>query len=119
MHRDHWNGFKREETFHLILQQALDDTATIKARTIKRIIAHVAPEFLEGLFIPRPCVRKLRYVGCGDVCCEFPNGDTPHGDGLVLGQVYESETFNGAVYKLKGRDRVVGASHFEWIRDEE
>ena len=116
--RDHYEGFEKEERFHQILRRALDDCPTIKARTIKRIIHQVAPDFMEGLFVPRPCVRRLRYVGCGDVCCEFPTDDTPHGSGLVLGQIYWSEFFNGATYKLKGRDGWVGSAHFEWVKEE-
>lgn len=117
--RDHYEGFEKEERFHLILRQALDDCPTIKARTVKRIIHQVAPDFMEGLFAPRPCVRRLRYVGCGDVCCEFPTEETPHESVLVLGQVYVSELFNGATYKLKGREDWIGAAHFERVNEED
>ena len=116
--REQWEGFEKEERFHLILRRALDDCPTIKARTVKRIIHQVAPDFMEGLFSPRPCVRKLRYVGCGDVCCEFPTEEAPHEGNLVLGQVYESEMFNGATYKLRDRDVWIGAAHFEWVKEE-
>ena len=118
MTQNHYEGFEKEERFHLILSQALDDCPTIKARTVKRIIHHVAPDFLEGLFSPRPCVRKLRYVGCGKECCEFPMENAPHENGLVLGRLYESEQFNGATYKIRGRERVIGAAHFEWVKDD-
>lgn len=114
--RDHYEGFEKEELFHIVLRRALDDCPTIKARTIKRIIHQIAPDFMEGLFEAKPCVRKLRYVGCGDMCCEFPTVDAPHDNGLVLGQVYESELFNGATYKLKDRAGWIGAAHFEWVK---
>lgn len=111
--RSHYEGFEKEQTFHMILEQALDDCATIKARTIKRIIYHVAPDFLHGLFISRPCVRKLRYVGCGNICCEFPISESMHD--FVVGKEYISESFNGAVYKIEGRDRPIGAAFFKRI----
>ena len=63
MHNKHYEGFEKEHRFHIILGQALRDCPVLKARTVKRIIAHVAPEFLEGLFESRPCVRKLKYIG--------------------------------------------------------
>lgn len=116
--REHWEGFEKEELFHLILSRALDDSPTIKARTVKRIIHQVAPEFMDGLFTPRPCARRLRYIGCGDVCCEFPTSEAPHEKGLVLGQEYESELFNGATYKLRDRDVWIGSALFEWLWEE-
>ncbi|MFH1886981.1 MAG: hypothetical protein ABIM40_09810 [Pseudomonadota bacterium] len=117
--RDHFEGFEKEELFHLILNRALDDCPTIKARAVKRIIHQVAPDFMDGLFTPRPCIRRLRFVGCGEVCCEFPTSEAPHENGLVLGHVYESELFNGATYKLRDHDGWIGAAHFEWVREEE
>lgn len=92
MQIDHYDGFEKEKLFHDILGQALGDNPNIKARTINNIIYRVAPEFMEGLFKQRPCVRKLKYVGCGDICCEFPLNDSPHDDGMILGKIYTSKT---------------------------
>lgn len=109
---DHYEGFERERKFHLILQQAVADCPVIKARTVKRIIAMVAPEFLEGLFEPRPCRRWLRYVGCG---CEDP--ECLHGPSFFkVGQEYESIDFTGATYTIAGCPPEVGrvgAAYFE------
>lgn len=116
MDRTHYKGFEKEEQFHMILQQAMDDCPTIKARTVKRIIYNVNPGFMDGLFEARPIVRKLLYVGCGNICCEFSTDDAPHDNGLVLNQIYESEQFNGASYKLKNRKRWIGAAYFKWIK---
>ena len=69
MRNKYYEGFEKERKFHIILEQALCDCTVLKARTVKRIIAHVAPQFLEGLFESRPCIRKLKYIGCG---CEEP-----------------------------------------------
>ncbi|MFC1885582.1 hypothetical protein ACFLZM_00780 [Thermodesulfobacteriota bacterium] len=73
------------------------------------IISHFAPDFLEGLFEPRPCVRKLKYVGCGcNLSDEF----------FEIGKIYESIDFNGATYTLKGYGdgkRRIGSAYFEWV----
>lgn len=115
MHRDHYEGFEKERKFHMILDQALCDCSVLKARTVKRIIAHIAPEFVDGLFEPRPCVRKLKYIGCG---CE--EQVCPHGDEFFKhGEVYESTDFNGATYTIKGYEdgkRRIGSAYFEWIK---
>lgn len=116
MDRTHYEGFEAEEKFHFILKQALCECPLLKARTVKKIIYHVAPEFLDTLFNIRPCVRRLRYLGCGNICCEFPTKGSRHDNGLILGQIYESTDFNGATYKLKGYNRRIGAIYFKWVR---
>lgn len=65
MYADHQDGFERERKFNQILGNACRENPIIKARTVKKIIAHVAPDFLDGLFEPRPCIRRLKYIGCG------------------------------------------------------
>lgn len=107
---DHQEGFERERRFHVILAQALRDCPTIQARTVKRIISHVAPDFLDGLFEARPCRRKLRYVGCG---CE--DAVCPHGDEFFrMGGEYESTDFTGATYSISGYgERRIGFHCFE------
>ena len=99
---------------HIILGQALRDCPVLKARTVKRIIAHVAPEFLEGLFESRPCVRKLKYIGCG---CE--ESVCSHGAGFFkIGKIYESIDFTGATYTIEGYGsgtKRIGFSYFESI----
>ncbi len=56
----HYEGFEMEGKFFLILVQAVSDCPVVKARTVKRIIAHIDPAFTEDLFAVRPCVRRLR-----------------------------------------------------------
>ena len=61
-------------------------------------MAHVVPEFMEGLFEIRPCVRKLKYIGCG---CE--EAVCLHGhEFFKMGKIYESIDFSGATYSIKG-----------------
>lgn len=109
---DHYEGFERERRLHLIIQKAVVECPVIKARTVKRINAMVAPEFLEGLFEPRPCRRRLRYIGCG---CEEPG--CLHGHAFFkMGQEYESINFTGATYAIDGcppDTGRIGAAYFE------
>lgn len=111
----HEEGFEKEEKFWMVLGQALQDCNLLKARTVERIIAHFAPDFVEGLFDIRPCERKLRYIG--SCCHEDPTfyGDSPD-DFFKLGEIYESIDFNGATYAIKGYENGsgrIGSAYFE------
>ena len=113
---DHYDsGFERERQFNLILGQALCDCPVLKARTVKRIIAHVAPKFLDGLFAARPCIRQLAgYIGCG--CAEPDSADT--NPFFRIGEIYESIDFNGATYSISGYvdgKRRIGSAYFERV----
>jgi len=92
----------------------MEECTGIQAKTIKKIIQHVAPDFLDGLFEIRPCVRKLKYVGCD---CDTDECDTGGGY-FKMGQVYESIDFTGATYTIKGYGNGkarIGSCYFEWI----
>jgi hypothetical protein len=114
--QDHYEGFEKESKFNIISGQALCDCPVLKARTVARIIAHIDPTFTEDLFTVRPCIRKLRYIGCG--CAESP---CPHHIDHFFkeGKIYTSIDFNGGTYMIEGygdgRDRI-GAAYFEWIK---
>jgi hypothetical protein len=114
MCKDHYEGFERERKFNLVANQAYCDCPVLKARTVKKIIAHFAPEFLNGLFESRPCVRNLRYIGCGceeTVCSHGPKF-------FRLGEIYQLIEFNGATYTITGYDdgnARIGSAYFEWI----
>lgn len=113
---DHYEGFERERKFHECLYLSLENCPTFKTKTLKQIIAEIAPDFLGGLFEIRPCVRKLRYTGCcndGEVCAE-------EDDFFKLGKLYESIDFSGATYAIAGYgggERRIGSSYFEWIKE--
>ena len=73
--KDHYEGFEKERKFNMIFGQALCDCPVLKARTVKRIMVHVAPGFTDGLFEVKKCIRKLKYIGCGCVEQECSHGD--------------------------------------------
>ena len=111
---DHDEGFENERRFRMIAVQATRECPDLMRRTVKRIIAHFDPEFVRDLYKVRPCVRKLRYVGCG--CVEDPCPDGP--DHFKMGKVYESIDFNGGTYTIKGYmrgKRRIGAAYFERV----
>ena len=111
---DHYEGFEIERRFNDVLAGARTDCPNLSARIVRRIIAHYFPGLTENLFKSRPCVRRLRYLGCG--CEEDP---CPHGDDFFAqGEIYESIEFNGASYTIKGFEggrRRIGLFHFEVV----
>ena len=114
MCKDHQEGFEKEYIFHETLYLARKENPIIMARTIRNIIHQVAPDFLDGLFEARPCVRKLKYIGCG--CPEVDCSDGP--DFFKIGEIYESIDFTGATYTIKGYDNGksrIGFEYFEWV----
>jgi len=114
MFEDHMIGFERERKFKMIFQQAYRDCPVLKTKIVHKIIAHVAPDFVEGLFEKKSCVRKLRHIGC-----ECVEPDCPHDEHIFfkIGEVYESIDFNGGTYAIKGYEGRIGSSYFEWISE--
>jgi hypothetical protein len=111
MPRDHHEGFERERVFQKILCESHREAPQLKSSSIKNIIRWVAPQFLEGLFTPRPCQRRLRYIG-----------DESEGYSFFVPQkVYHSVDFTGATYSVEGYEtpegepRRIGYEYFEWI----
>lgn len=114
--QDHYEGFEKEGKFHFILAQAISDCPMLKARTVKKIIANIDPSFTEDLFVVRPCVRKLRYIGCGCVESTCPPGDSFFTEGAI----YTSVDFNGGTYAIEGYEdgkKRIGSAYFEWIKE--
>lgn len=105
-------SFEHEKKFHEILGMALKDCPELKASTLKKIIAEIDPDFVEGLFEPRPYVKNLRYVGCRNE----EQSCTGDGDFFKIGKIYQSIDFTGATYKIAGYgEKRIGAAHFEEI----
>jgi len=114
MSPEHLIGFEKEEEFNRICSEAYQDCVGLKVRTVERIIAHINPSFTKGLFEIRPCVRKLKYIGCWCNKNECSCGS----DEFELGRVYESEDFNGGTYKIKGHEGRIGSAYFRVVSDE-
>lgn len=117
MELSHDEGFEKEAKFRMVSGQALQDCNLLKASTVRRIITHFAPDFVEGLFDIRPCERKLRYIGT--CCLEDPSfyGESPD-DFFKIGGIYESIDFNGGTYSIKGYENGnsrIGSAYFERI----
>ncbi|OGW26531.1 MAG: hypothetical protein A2X59_00065 [Nitrospirae bacterium GWC2_42_7] len=117
MRLKHEENYETEAAFHMILSHAINECPTLKARTVKKIIDQVDQELADALFCVRPCVRKLRYIGCScgedkDFCGVTTN------EYFNIGDYYESIDFNGATYTIKGYEngkQRIGASYFERI----
>lgn len=115
MNLDHSEGFEKEERFKMVFSQARCDCPALMTKTVKRIIAHFALEFIAGLFNVRPCVRRLKYIGCFWDEDDQAFGETPD-EFFKIGEIYESIDFNGGTYTIKDRpDRRIGRAYFERI----
>jgi len=111
----HYEGFEREEKFHAILADAIQECPKLKVYTIKKIIRHVAPDFLEGLFEMRPCVRRLRYTGWWSEDGEHILIEDPF---FELHEIYTSIACNGATYTIEGfgdGKKPIGIAYFERV----
>jgi len=113
---NHTEGFEKERLFHETLGKALENCPNFKAATLHEIIRAIHPEFDQGLFDVRPCVRKLRYIGYAG--CEAPPDDDTH-EFFEVGKIYESINFNGATYAIAGYENEetrIGYAYFEWLK---
>jgi len=111
----HYEGFEREGKFHVILFDVIQECPKLKVYTIKKIIRHVAPDFLEGLFEMRPCVRRLRYTGWWSEDGEHILADDHY---FKLNTIYTSIECNGATYTIEGYGdgkKLIGICYFERV----
>jgi hypothetical protein len=110
---EHNVGFEKEDKFHSLFAMAREDCPNLKTRTFKKIIAEINPEFMDGLFEPRPCIRRLRFVGrpCDE---KDASGDN---DFFEIGKIYESIDYTGATYSFAGYDNRIGCSYFEIVNE--
>ena len=108
--RSHWNGFRKEEVFLDLLEEMGLIYGNFKFKHLLKIVQTVHPEWVEGLFDEKTCVRKLRYIGNNrvPVDCDKP-------EFFVIDQEYESVTFNGGSYTIKGYPHHIGCNYFEVI----
>lgn len=111
----HSDGFEKEEKFFDLFVMARQDCPTLKSRTFKKILTELNPEFMEGLFERRPCVRKLRYR---DHSSE--ERDIEEGGFFKVGEIYTSIDFTGATYSIEGYgdgDNRIGSAHFDIVEE--
>jgi hypothetical protein len=93
-------SFKREAKHHKALGFILTKHPKFKSSELMGILKITSPKFTKGLFKSRPYVKKVKYISENDGY--FANGE-----------VYETETFNGAMYAIKGCSGKIGMSYFE------
>lgn len=104
---DHYEGFECARYLHQLL---------VRFETFKDLTRHVGDEIVQEVFRRKPCVRTLRYIGCGGNCQE--HGCSSVSVFFVKGGLYQSIDFNGATYTISGyRDgkRRIGSAYFEWV----
>ena len=75
MKNKHYEGFEKERKFKMIMGQALCDCPVLKARTVRRIIAHVRNALVEywkldTLAMVR-ILEKLREICIGHVAALY------------------------------------------------
>lgn len=102
-------SFESEAKYHDALAYLCQRYPGFKSNDLKYALGSICPNFLDGLFERRECVRKLRYS------CETSKRFTK-------GQIYQSTTFNGATYEMiddNGENAMIGYSHFQVIDDAE
>jgi len=117
--RDHKEGFEKEESYYEIFAKARELCPQLKHEAFKQIVKMLNPGLSDGLFARRPCVRKLKCIGFAD----WPDMSAEERQreeselSFVVGDVYESEDFNGATYTIICSESKfhIGCAYFEWI----
>ena len=118
MPKDHWEGFEKEKLFHAVLfDEILSEISAkyglgLNAAQLTRILDIVNPEFNEGLFERRPCVRALKYKGW---CMSEKELACEGNDFFRIGEIYQSVDFNGGTYTITENNRLIGAGYFERV----
>jgi hypothetical protein len=93
-------SYAREARYHEALRFGLSKNKKFKSQDLKEMLKITNPHFTVGLFKQRAYVAKVRYIG--------------ENEGFfVNGEIYETKTFNGAMYAIKGCSGKIGMSYFE------
>jgi len=111
----HEEGFLKEQLFRISLICLGYVWRRVTARKLCSIIRFISPQFESELFMVRPCIRKLRYIGRGK---DSTLASQPRNLFFVVGNVYVSKDFNGATYSFDAYDngqRRIGCVYFERI----
>jgi len=112
---DHMKGFEKEKAFRELFGDICEYYPDLKWHQLHSAIEKIAPLYIEALGARRPCIRKLRYIGC-TWCPEMP----PDSDEFFkLGKVYVSATFNGATYTIEEYgERPIGSAYFDLVAED-
>ncbi len=97
----HMIGFEKEEKINEAFLFLKEHCSSIqKIKILYQLLDKVNPSICADLFKRKPCERKLKYIGEDD-------------NFFKKGEIYESITFNGGTYSIKGYDRLIGSAYFE------
>jgi hypothetical protein len=107
----HWEGFEKEGILQNLLVMVRQHHPDFKSDLLASILSVVAPTFMKGAFVRKPCLRKVKYIG---------NGAEPHpkfknSEFFVIGKTYDTTTFNGGTYEIDGYDLPIGCNFFEVV----
>jgi hypothetical protein len=111
---DNRDDFRKEDYALKVFSYTREQCPDLKWVTFRYIIDKINPQWSQGLFERRPCVRKLQYISYRDF---EVNGQDDH-HFFRIGEVYESLTFNGATYTIKGYSgglKCIGSAYFDRI----
>jgi hypothetical protein len=103
---DHREGFEKEAKKSSIYAQVREiQEALYMHGKFMEIAMLINPELFEGAFKPRPCRRKLRYIGYDNwpepTRSEMYERDGEAGCYFAYGGIYYSLDFTGATYSFK------------------
>jgi len=115
----HMVGFEKEALLRQIYSNPLIHDRFPQWCDFIEMAKIMNPDLSKGAFEPRPCRRKLRYIGY-DSWSESERLMLMQEDGddfFVYGESSDSITFNGATYTVEGRERRIGSAYFEIVED--
>lgn len=111
--KNHWVGFEKEEMFLKMLDDLSERYDSFQFKDLMSIVKKVASEWASDLFDTKPCRRRLKYIGNEGIAMEFASSDF-----FTIGGEYESETFNGGTYTIKGYPNNIGCNYFDVVQEE-
>jgi hypothetical protein len=111
----HSIGFEKEDFFKEVLNECIEKHPSFKSRTLKKIVSHFAPEFLEGLFEDRPVKRQLKYMGPEH--CVYSPENCEMNPFFEVGHIYQAVLYNGGSYVVEGCDGRIGSGYFDVVEE--
>lgn len=109
---------EKEDNFNQLFSDIREYYPNFKYGQLRSAIEKVAPAYISALRERKKrkeCIRKLRYIGYAGWPEILPIADDD--EFFRLGQIYESTTFNGATYTIKGYgEGLIGCAYFERVK---